>query len=94
MTRDTWHLIGLSFGVPGAPTGQHWARGKEPAGSGISLGIEQSDVDRNSTQFEIRTIRLRWDVLGYVYASLDDGEHQSFNLARPFYALIRGGRRS
>jgi outer membrane protein assembly factor BamA len=92
ITRDTWSLYpGVSFGrAGGANSGSIGLEEKNLLGTGVSLGVSSSsDVDRNSTEFQIEQNHAfdGWTSIGYVYASLDDGAHQSFNLARPFYAL-------
>jgi outer membrane protein assembly factor BamA len=92
ITRDTWSLNpGLSFGrAGGANSGGIGLEERNLLGTGTSLGISRSsDVDRSSTEFEISQNHAfgGWNSIAYSYAQHDDGEHQSFNLARPFFAL-------
>jgi len=91
-TRDTWSLNpGLSFGrAGGANSAGIGLKEENLLGTGTSLGISySSNVDRSSTEFQISQNHAfaGWTTIGYSYAELDDGERQSFNLARPFYAL-------
>ena len=91
-TRDTWSLNpGLSFGrAGGVNSGGIGLDERNLLGTGTSLGISRSsNVDRNSTEFEISQNHAfgGWTSIAYSYAQLADGQHQTFNLARPFYAL-------
>ncbi len=91
-TRDTWTLDpGLRYGrAGGANSGGIGLKDDNLLGTGTSLGVSRtSDVDRNSTEFQISQGHAfgGWTSIAYSYATLDDGERQSFNLARPFYAL-------
>ena len=91
-TRDTWSLDpGLSFGRSGGVnSGGIGLKEQNLLGTGTALGIARhSDVDRKSTEFEISQDHAfgGWTSIAYTYANLDDGQRQSFNLARPFYAL-------
>ena len=91
-TRDTWSLdLGLSYGRSGGvDSGGIALKEKNLLGTGISLGVARStDVDRSGTEFQIAQDHAfgGWTSIAYSYASFDDGGNQSFNLARPFYAL-------
>ncbi|MEK6209498.1 MAG: BamA/TamA family outer membrane protein [Pseudomonadota bacterium] len=91
-TRDTWSLDpGISLGrAGGVNSGGIALEEKNLLGTGTSLGLSRtSDVDRSSTEFQISQNHAfgGWTSIAYSYATNDDGGHQSFNLARPFYAL-------
>jgi outer membrane protein assembly factor BamA len=91
-TRDTWSLDpGLSYGrAGGVNSGGIALKEDNLLGTGTSLGVSRSsNVDRTGTEFQISQNHAfgGWTSIAYSYAILDDGEHQSFNLARPFYAL-------
>ena len=91
-TRDTWSLDpGLSYGRAGGANSIGMGLKEENLlGTGTSLGVSRSsNVDRSGTEFQISQNHAfgGWTAIAYSYAKLDDGEHQSFNLARPFYAL-------
>jgi outer membrane protein assembly factor BamA len=91
-TRDTWTLNpGVRYGrAGGANSGGIGLKEENLLGTGTSLGVSRtSDVDRNSTEFDISQDHAfgGWTSIAYSYATLGDGERQSFNLARPFYAL-------
>jgi len=91
-TRDTWSLDpGLSFKRSGGVNSTGIALKEENLlGTGTSLGVSRSsDVDRSGTQYQIAQHHAfgGWTSIAYSYAILDDGENQSFNLGRPFYAL-------
>lgn len=91
-TRDTWTLDpGFSFSrAGGANSSGISLRESNFLGTGISLGVSRtSNVDRKGTQFEIATNHAfdGWTQVAYSYATLDDGERQSFKFGRPFYAL-------
>lgn len=91
-TRDTWTLDpGLSYGrAGGANSGGIALKEDNLLGTGTSLGVSRSsNVDRTGTEFQVSQNHAFGGrtSIAYSYATLDDGEHQSFNLARPFYAL-------
>ncbi len=91
-TRDTWSLdLGVSYGRSGGvDSGGIVLKEKNLLGTGISLGVARStDVDRSGSEFQIAQNNAfgGWTSIAYTYANLDDGGNQSFNLARPFYAL-------
>ena len=91
-TRDTWSLDpGLHFArAGGADSAGIGLKEENLFGTGTSLGITRSsNVDRTSTEFEISQNHAfgGWTAIAYSFATNDDGESQSFNLARPFYAL-------
>jgi hypothetical protein len=91
-TRDTWSLdIGISASRAGGEnTGRLALKEENLLGRGITLGLGySSDVDRKGTTFEIADNNLFGSrgVIGYQYSNFDDGDFQSFVLARPFYAL-------
>lgn len=91
-TRDTWTLDpGLSFTRSGGKNSSGIALEENNLlGTGTSVGISRkSDVDRTGTEFSIHNDHILggWTEVNYSYASLDDGQKQSFGLSRPFYAL-------
>ena len=91
-TRDTWSLYpGVSFKRSGGENSVGISLKEENLlGTGTSLSIKNSsDVDRSGTEYQIAQNHAfgGWTSIKYSYAILDDGENQSFNLARPFYAL-------
>lgn len=92
ITRDTWSLD-LGIGVSregGANKGRLSIKEANVLGTGILLGLSySSDVDRSGTTFEIADNNLfgTRGTVAYTYAKYDDGNHQSFSLQRPFYAL-------
>jgi len=91
-TRDTWSLDpGLSYGrAGGANSGGVGLKEENLLGTGTSLGVQRSsNVDRSGTEFQIAQNHAfgGWTSIAYTYAKLDDGERQTFNFARPFYAL-------
>ncbi|MGQ0580126.1 MAG: hypothetical protein ACT4PQ_14615 [Betaproteobacteria bacterium] len=91
-TRDTWSLdLGLSYGRSGGVDSSGIAlKEKNLLGTGISLGVSSfTDVDGSGSEFQISQNNAfgGWTSIAYKYANLDDGENQSFSLARPFYAL-------
>jgi outer membrane protein assembly factor BamA len=91
-TRDTWTLDpGLHYGrAGGVNTGGIGLKEENLLGTGTSLGVSRtSDVDRKGTEFQISQNNAfdGWTSIAYSYATFDDGHQQSFNLARPFYAL-------
>ena len=91
-TRDTWTLDpGFSFSRAGGSNSSGLSlKEYNFLGTGVSLGISRSsNVDRKGTQFDIATDHAfdGWTQIAYSYATLDDGERQSFKFGRPFYAL-------
>jgi outer membrane protein assembly factor BamA len=91
-TRDTWSLdIGISASRAGGEnTGRLALKEENLLGTGVTLGIGYSaDVDRSGTTFEVADNNIfgTRGAIGYQYSNFDDGQHQSFVLERPFYAL-------
>ena len=91
-TRDTWSLYpGVGFKRSGGENSVAFSLKEENLlGTGTSLSIKNSsDVDRSGTEYQIAQNHAfgGWTSIKYSYAILDDGKNQSFNLARPFYAL-------
>ena len=91
-TRDTWSLLpGLGYGrAGGANSGGIGLTEENLLGTGTSLGVSRSsNVDRSGTEFQISQSHAfgGWTSIAYSHATLSDGENQTFNLARPFYAL-------
>src|SRR6266850_4430534 len=91
-TRDTWSLNpGLSYGrAGGANSTGAGLKEENLLGTGTSLGVSRSStVDRSGTEFQISQSHAfgGWTSIAYSHATLSDGENQTFNLARPFYAL-------
>jgi outer membrane protein assembly factor BamA len=91
-TRDTWSLdIGLSASREGGENkGRISLKEENILGTGILLGVSySSDVDRSGVAFDIADTNVfgTRGTVAYSYAKYDDGNHQSFSLQRPFYAL-------
>lgn len=91
-TRDTWSLEpGFRFSrAGGTNTSGITIDERNLLGTGIALGLRNiSNVDRNGTEFEINDKHALggWYNVNYIFGRLSDGNHQSFSVARPFYAL-------
>ncbi|MDO8262006.1 MAG: hypothetical protein Q7T21_02150 [Gallionella sp.] len=91
-TRDSWSLQpGFKFSrAGGTNTSGITIDERNLLGTGVALGLRNiSNVDRNGTEFEINDKHAfgGWYNVNYIFGRLSDGNHQSFSVARPFYAL-------
>ncbi len=91
-TRDTWSLApGISFSrTGGANRRVSSLREFNALGTGVFVGfVRTSDVDRTASEYRVtqRHAFGGWGIVDFATAQLSDGKRESFELARPFYAL-------
>jgi len=91
-TQDTWTLqFGVSAGREGGSTSHGMTlRDNNALGTGVQVGIERSsEFDRTGTEYRITDNHAfdGWTTVDYALTQFSDGEHRSFSLTRPFYAL-------
>ncbi len=91
-TRDTWTIKpDFHFSRSGGSNSTGLSiRESNLLGTGITLGYaKSSDVDRTGNEFELSHNHAfdGWTQIGIKLADFDDGNRQSFNFGRPFYAL-------
>jgi hypothetical protein len=91
-TRDSWTLqFGVSAGREGGSTSHGITlRDNNALGTGVQVGVDRStEFNRTGTEYQITDNHAfdGWTTVDYALTQFSDGEHKSFSLTRPFYAL-------